>query len=270
MTETPPEYDVEPWGIRLANVTVQYPNGTVGLNNISLNIHPGEMVAVVGLSGSGKSTLIRTINGIVPATSGLVTVGDYLISRDGNSASRGELRRARAAIGMVFQSFNLAGRTTVEKNVLVGALSRTSTLRTLLGWYSTADKDIAHASLHRVGLLEKLYEKAAAISGGQQQRVAIARALTQRPRVMLADEPVASLDPPTAETVMRHLAEINAELGITMLVNLHSTDLARRFGTRLIGMRGGNVVYDGPAADADDQVFDGIYERQAGSRSTDE
>ena len=246
-----------PWSISMRDVTVRYPNGVVGLKGINLDIAAGEMVAIVGLSGSGKSSLIRTINGLVPVTSGQLTVGSHEVA----SANKRELRRMRGNIGMVFQSFNLARRASVLDNVLVGRLAHTSTLRTLLGLYPEADKQIAYEALERVGILQKLYERASNLSGGQQQRVAIARALAQQPRIVLADEPVASLDPPTAHGVMGDLRRINQDLGITVLVNLHLLDLARGYGNRLIGMRAGEVVYDGSAADATDADFENIYGR---------
>lgn len=236
---------------------MRYPNGTFGLRGVSLDIPAGEMVAVVGLSGSGKSTLIRTINGLVPVSSGELSVGDIRV----DGARGGELRRLRGSVGMVFQGFNLAGRTSVVNNVLVGRLAHTPTWRTLLGAYRADDRRLAYEALDRVGMLPRVWDRASALSGGQQQRVAIARALAQQPRIVLADEPVASLDPPTAHGVMKDLARINADLGITVLVNLHLLDLARTYGVRLIGMRAGEVVYDGSAADATDDDFAGIYGR---------
>ena len=249
-----------PWPIRLDGVTVRYPNGTVGLKDVSLEIAPGEMVVVVGLSGSGKSTLIRAVNGLVPVTAGTLEVGGRRVS----GSSPRALRRLRGDIGMVFQSFNLAGRASVLQNVLVGRLAHTPLWRTLLGLYPEADKDLAYEALDRVGILSKVYARASDLSGGQQQRVAIARALAQQPRVVLADEPVASLDPPTAHGVMGDLRRINRDLGITVLVNLHLLDLAREYGTRMIGMRAGEVVYDGPASSATDADFEGIYGRSIG------
>ena len=246
-----------PWAIRMRDVTVRYPNGVVALDGITLDIEAGEMVSVVGLSGSGKSSMIRTINGLVPITSGSLTVGDHALE-----AARGRsLRRLRGEIGMIFQGFNLAGRTSVLNNVLVGRLAHTSLWRTLLGAYTDADKQIAFEALDRVGILAKAWDRASSLSGGQQQRVAIARALSQQPRLVLADEPVASLDPPTAHAVMRDLRRINEELGITVMTNLHLVDLARTYGTRMIGLRAGKVVYDGPAATATDADFELIYGR---------
>jgi phosphonate transport system ATP-binding protein len=243
--------------IRFDKVGVTYPNGVSGLRDIDLSIAPGEMVAVVGLSGAGKSTLVRTINGLVPITSGEITVGEHRLS-----TSRGrQLRQLRSEVGMIFQSFNLAKRTTVLNNVLMGRLYYTSALRSLAGLWKKDDIELAMQSLERVEIVEKAYASASELSGGPQQRVAIARTLSQRPRVILADEPTASLDPPTSHVVMRDLQRINAELGITVVVNLHFLDLARRYGQRLIGLRDGRVVYDGPGAAADEKVFESIYGR---------
>jgi phosphonate transport system ATP-binding protein len=239
---------------------VRYHNGVVALRNVNLEIAGGEMVSVVGLSGSGKSSLIRTINGLVPVTSGTVTVGGQRV----DGARERELRRVRGEIGMIFQSFNLAGRTSVLNNVLVGRLAHTPTWRTLLGIHRATDRQLAFDALDRVGILAKVWDRASSLSGGQQQRVAIARALAQEPRLMLADEPVASLDPPTTHAVMGDLRRINAELGITVLTNLHLMDLARSYATRMIGLRAGEVVYDGPAATAIEADFVQIYGRSVG------
>lgn len=245
------------WAIRLDNVSVTYPGGTVALRGVSLDVDPGEMVSVVGLSGSGKSTLIRTINGLVPVTSGTVSVGPYTVT-----GMRGrELRRLRGHIGMIFQGFNLADRTSVYQNVLVGRFAHTATHRTLLGITTAHDRDLALRSLDAVGILDKVWTRAGQLSGGQKQRVAIARALTQEPSVMLADEPVASLDPPTAHSVMADLRRINVDDGLTVLVNLHLMDLARDYTSRMIGLRGGELVYDGSAADATQRDFEEIYGR---------
>ncbi|GMA24616.1 phosphonates import ATP-binding protein PhnC [Luteimicrobium album] len=259
-------------GIRFEHVNVTYPNGYQGLRDVSLTIEPGEMVAVVGLSGAGKSTLVRTINGLVPITSGEITVGDVSDGGPADGAAAGATyrlsalrgaaqRRLRSEVGMVFQSFNLARRTTVLNNVLVGRLHHTPTWRSLLGAWRADDVELAMQALERVEIVQKAYSNASELSGGQQQRVAIARTLAQQPRVILADEPVASLDPPTSHVVMRDLQRINADLGITVVVNLHFLDLARRYGQRMIGLRAGEVVYDGPAADADESTLEEIYGR---------
>ncbi len=257
MTLAPQQVTSRSWPVRVRDVTVRYPGGVTALDGVSLDIEAGEMVSVVGLSGSGKSTLIRTINGLVPVTSGEVTVGEHTLGR----LSGRQARAVRGSIGMIFQSFNLARRTTVLNNVLVGRLAHTPTWRTLLGAYTAADKQLAFEALDSVGILDKTWQRASNLSGGQQQRVAIARALTQQPRIVLADEPVASLDPPSAHAVMGDLRRINTELGITVLTNLHLLDLAREYGTRMIGLRAGKVVYDGPAATASDAVFEEIYGR---------
>ncbi|WP_425862317.1 phosphonate ABC transporter ATP-binding protein [Arthrobacter sp. TWP1-1] len=248
--------------IRFNDVCVTYPNGFTGLKNINLSVPAGEMVGIVGLSGAGKSTLVRSINGLVPITSGSITVGAHQLNGRGAPQLRGkDLRELRSNVGMVFQSFNLAKRTTVINNVLMGRLYHSPAWRTLLGAWKNDDVELAMAALERVEIVPKAYEKASSLSGGQQQRVAIARTLAQRPKVILADEPVASLDPPTSHVVMRDLQRINAELGITVVVNLHFLDLARRYSDRLIGLRSGEVVFDGAGADADESVFENIYGR---------
>ncbi|GAA1811202.1 phosphonate ABC transporter ATP-binding protein [Nesterenkonia flava] len=243
--------------ITFENVDVVYPNGFKGLKNVDLKIAKGEFVAIVGLSGAGKSTLIRTINGLVPYTSGTLTVGDTVV----DPRSRSKLRRLRARVGMIFQSFNLVNRISVLNNVLVGRSSMTPTWRSVLGWYRAEDKEIAFQSLERVGIVDKAYNRASALSGGQQQRVAIARVLAQDPEVILADEPVASLDPPTAHQVMRDMRRIQQELGITTIVNMHHLDLARSYADRIIGMRAGEVVFDGPVEEATDAVIEEVYQR---------
>jgi phosphonate transport system ATP-binding protein len=243
--------------IRFTGATVVYPGGVTALDQVSLQIPEGQMVVIVGLSGAGKSTLIRAVNGLVPLTAGSVVVGDS----DVTAMSRKELRALRASIGMIFQNFNLVKRTTVLNNVLMGRLHATPTWRSLTGLYPKREIDLAMEALERVGIVDKAYVRASNLSGGQQQRVGIARALAQEPRVILADEPVASLDPPTSHVVMRDLQRINRELGITTMINLHFLDLARRYGDRIIGLRDGRVVFDGAGSDADESVFRDIYGR---------
>ncbi len=252
-----PTSDAASWRIALDDVSVTYPNGTRALRGVSLEIQPGEIVSIVGLSGSGKSTLIRTINGLVAATSGSVTVGPHRVSELRGRA----LREARGHVGMIFQGFNLAERANVYRNTLVGRFAHSPSYRTLLGLPSAADKQIALAALDSVGILDKVWTRAGALSGGQKQRVAIARALAQEPAVMLADEPVASLDPPTAHAVMHDLRRINEERGLTVLINIHLMDLAVQYTTRMIGLRDGEIVFDGPAASATDADFEEIYGR---------
>ncbi|MGH8936196.1 MAG: phosphonate ABC transporter ATP-binding protein [Acidimicrobiia bacterium] len=243
--------------IELRNASVTYPDGVQALKDVSLTFAPGEFVVIVGLSGAGKSTLLRTINGLVRATAGSITVDGHRVT----GASSGDLREIRSRIGMIFQTFNLVYRTTVLKNVLMGRLSKVPLWRSTLGLWPKTDLELAMQALERVGIVEKAYVRASHLSGGQQQRVGIARALAQEPSVILADEPVASLDPVTSHMVMRDLQRINRELGITTLVNLHFLDLARAYGRRLVGLRDGRLVYDGDISDVDDARFREIYGR---------
>jgi phosphonate transport system ATP-binding protein len=243
--------------IEFENVDVTYRGGLRALKNVSLTIGPGELVVVVGLSGAGKSTMLRAINGLVPITTGSIRVDGVQVE----SASPKELRALRSNIGMIFQTFNLVNRTTVINNVLMGRLAVVPRWRSLLGLWPTAEREKALDALERVEIVEKAYVRASDLSGGQQQRVGIARALAQDPVVLLADEPVASLDPVTSHTVMSDLRRINRELGITTLINLHFLDLARTYGKRLIGLRDGELVYDGDLSDVTEETFRQIYGR---------
>ena len=243
--------------IEFRDVSVTYRGGVRALRDVDLSIGNGEFVVVVGLSGAGKSTLLRALNGLVPATSGSITVdGTEVVG-----ASPADLRAVRSRVGMIFQTFNLATRTSVVNNVLMGRLSRVPSWRSTLGLWPAADREAAMVALERVGIVEKAYVRAADLSGGQQQRVGIARALAQEPSVVLADEPVAALDPVTSRQVMGDLQRINRDLGITTLVNLHFLDLAREYGRRLVGLREGEVVFDGDIDDVTDDTFREIYGR---------
>jgi len=243
--------------IRFENASVTYPGGVHALRDLTLEIPDGQMMVIVGLSGAGKSTLIRAINGLVPLTSGDVTIDGVSV----RNAKPRQLRQLRSKIGMIFQTFNLVNRTTVLNNVLMGRLHNSGTMRSLVGWYRQEDIETAMRALERVGIVEKAYVRSANLSGGQQQRVGIARALAQEPKIILADEPVASLDPPTSHVVMRDLQRINRDLKITTIVNLHFLDLAKVYGERIIGLREGELVYDGTGAQADENVFRDIYGR---------
>jgi phosphonate transport system ATP-binding protein len=243
--------------IEFRDVSVTYRGGVRALRNVDLTIDDGEFVVVVGLSGAGKSTLLRAMNGLIPSTGGSITVGGTEVV----GASNAELRDVRSRIGMIFQTFNLVHRTSVMNNVLMGRLAGVPAWRSTLGIWPAADREAAMAALERVGIVEKAYVRASNLSGGQQQRVGIARALAQEPSVMLADEPVAALDPVTSRQVMGDLQRINLDLGITTLVNLHYLDLAREFGRRLVGLREGEVVFDGDIDDVTDETFREIYGR---------
>jgi phosphonate transport system ATP-binding protein len=236
-----------------------YPTGTRALDGISLDFQRGEFVVLIGLSGSGKSTLLRCINRLVDPTSGTVTFDDA----DVTAAKGVELRRIRRRIGMIFQQFNLVRRSSVFTNVLAGRLGYRSTLRTLFGRPSREDVALAFENLERVGIVEKAFVRADQLSGGQQQRVGIARALMQKPELMLADEPVASLDPATSHTVMKYLEEINKKDGITVICSLHFLSLARRYGTRVVALNGGRVAFDGSPDDIDERRFKEIYGEDA-------
>ncbi|OAB40070.1 phosphonate ABC transporter ATP-binding protein [Paenibacillus macquariensis subsp. defensor] len=243
--------------IELRQVSKTFPNGTIGLKDINLKIQTGEFVVIVGLSGAGKSTLLRSINRLSDVTSGDIQIHDQSIT----SASGSKLRAIRRNIGMIFQSFNLIKRTTVLNNVLSGRVGYHSTLRTLLGSFPKRDVEIALTALERVNIREKAYIRADQLSGGQQQRVSIARALAQEATIILADEPVASLDPLTTRQVMDDLQRINRELNITTIVNLHFIDLARDYATRIIGLRAGEIVFDGSVDEATDEILAEIYGR---------
>lgn len=243
--------------IEIRNVSKVYPNQTKGLNGINLTFEKGEFIAIVGLSGAGKSTLLRSINRLHDITEGEIIINGNSITK----ANGKQLRMIRRDIGMIFQSFNLVKRSTVLRNVLAGRVGYHSTMRTIFGRFPAPDLDIAFQALDRVNIVEKAYIRADQLSGGQQQRVAIARVLAQEAKIILADEPVASLDPLTTKQVMDDLKRINVDLDITTIVNLHDVDLARQYATRIIGLRAGEVVFDGPVAEATDERFIQIYGR---------
>jgi phosphonate transport system ATP-binding protein len=246
--------------IEFKNVTKVYPNGTVGLKNINVKINEGEFVVIVGLSGAGKSTFLRCVNRLHD-----ITQGEVLVDKKSITAAKGkELRYIRRNIGMIFQNFNLVTRSTVLRNVLSGRVGYHSTLKTLLGLFPKEDIQLAFKALDRVNIKEKAYSRADELSGGQQQRVSIARALAQEAKIILADEPVASLDPITTVQVMDDLKRINKELGITTIVNLHHIDLTRKYAERILGFRAGELVFDGPIEEASDETFARIYGRPIG------
>jgi phosphonate transport system ATP-binding protein len=243
--------------IECKNVSKTYPNGVQGLKNINLKIEKGEFVVIVGLSGAGKSTLLRSINRLNEISAGEILIDGKSITH----AKGSDLRKIRRDIGMIFQNFNLVKRSTVLRNVLSGRVGYHSTLKTVFGLFPKEDENLAFDALERVNILDKAYTRADQLSGGQQQRVSIARALAQEAKIILADEPVASLDPLTTKQVMDDLKRINTELGITTVVNLHHIDLAREYATRIIGMHAGEIVFDGPVEEATIEKFSEIYGR---------
>ncbi len=242
------------------NVTKIYERGRVrALHEVTFQVEKGEFLVLIGLSGSGKSTLLRCINRLVEPTSGRI----YLDGTEITALSQRGLRRIRRRIGMVFQQFNLVRRSTVLANVLAGRLGYSPTGTSLLGWFSRRDLKLAEQCLERVGLLDKMHVRADQLSGGQQQRVGIARALMQEPQLLLADEPVSALDPATSHSVMKYIEQINREDGVTVVASLHFLSLARRYGTRIIALRGGEMVFDGPPQDIDNAKFKEIYGEEA-------
>jgi len=287
--------------IRFDNVSKTYANGTVALRNVSVEFHEGEFVAILGLSGAGKSTLLRTLNQIIDVSDGNIyfknvdvntfeMYGDDPEATIKRQAEKGididieslnlqeiditkikgkKLRKLRSNIGMIFQNFNIIKRMSVLQNVLTGRVAYNPTWRTIIGFFPESDKQIAFSALKRVDILEKTYHRAAQLSGGQMQRVAIARSLAQNAKIMLADEPVASLDPVTTFEVMEFLKKINVEDGITTIANLHHVDLALKYATRIVGVNDGRIVYDiEVSSKTDKEIVDDlelVYGRPIGS-----
>ena len=243
--------------IEFKDVRKVYSNGHVGLDLINLNIEKGDFAVIVGLSGSGKSTLLRSINRLHDITEGEILIDGKSMTK----ASGNQLLEMRRNIGMIFQNFNLVKRSSVMRNVLSGRVGYHPTWKMILGLFPKEDKIKALEALDRVNILDKYKSRSDELSGGQQQRISIARALCQEPAIILADEPVASLDPLTTKQVMDDLKRINQELGITIIINLHFVDLAREYGTRIIGLRDGQLVFDGPVERATDEAFNEIYGR---------
>jgi phosphonate transport system ATP-binding protein len=248
--------------LEIQNLTKIYPDGTVALSQVSFTVEPGEFLVIIGLSGSGKSTLLRCINRLIDPTEGTIRWD----GTDVTAAEPAELRRIRRQIGMIFQQFNLVRRSSVLSNVLAGRLGYVRPLPSLVHSFPAADRELAWKALQRVGLTEQAAKQARELSGGQQQRVGIARALMQQPRMILADEPVASLDPVLAHTILGYLEELNRQDGITVLCSLHYLDLVQRYATRVIGLREGRLVYRGTKEDIrrmTDAQFKEIYGEEA-------
>ncbi|CCI86081.1 Phosphonate ABC transporter, ATP-binding protein [Lactobacillus pasteurii DSM 23907 = CRBIP 24.76] len=252
--------------IELKKVSKIYDNGTVGLKDIDLTINKGEFVVIVGLSGAGKSTLLRSINRLHDISEGEILIDGKSITKAKGKA----LRLIRRDIGMIFQSFNLVKRSSVLRNVLTGRVAYYPTWKTTFNLFTKEDKQKAYEALQQVGLADKVYARADELSGGQQQRVAIARVLAQDPKIILADEPTASLDPQTSLRVMEDLKMLNEKYGMTVVANLHSVELAKQFGQRVIGIRAGQVVYDGEMSNTSEAVFTNIYNGGNGSEAEDE
>ncbi len=245
--------------LEIKNLNKIYPNGYHALKDISFSVPKGEFLVVIGLSGSGKSTMLRTFNRLHDVTSGEVLFNGVDTTKLKGSA----LRKMRSEIGMIFQHFNLIPRKTVLENVLSGNLSRTGIFASILGIYSKEDKEKAMKYIEIVGLKGKERNRADNLSGGQQQRVSIARALMQNPQILLADEPVASLDPATSHSVMQYLKKVNEELGVTVICNLHFLSLVRQYAHRVVALKGGVKIYDGKPTEINEEWFKTIYGEDA-------
>jgi phosphonate transport system ATP-binding protein len=235
-----------------------YPGGTRALEDVSIEVRDGEFLVLIGLSGSGQSTLLRCVNRLVEPTSGRIVLDGVDIT----AAQGSDLRKIRRSVGMIFQQFNLVKRSSVLTNVLTGRLGYVSQWQSLLAHFGEEDYRRALVNLDRVGLRDRAHQRADRLSGGQQQRVAIARALMQEPKIMLADEPVASLDPATSHSVLKYLQQINRE-GMTVICSLHFLSLARTYGTRVIALKGGRLMFDGKPSEIDEERFREIYGEEA-------
>ena len=244
--------------LKIQNVTKTYPNGTQALKDVSFDVKDGEFLVVIGLSGSGKSTLLRCINRLIDPTEGKI----FWDGTDITAASPTDLRNIRRKIGMVFQQFNLVKRSSVIANVLSGRLGYVNPWLSLVGIWPEDEKQKALQSLERVGIADKAYNRADALSGGQQQRVGIARALMQDPKLILADEPVASLDPVLSHSILLYLEQLNQE-GITVICSLHFLDLVHRYATRVVALKDGVKVFEGSAKEIDRAKFKEIYGEEA-------
>ena len=245
--------------LRIEHLTKVFPDGTVALKDVSFTVQEGEFLAIIGLSGSGKSTLLRCINRLIDPTEGRILWDD----QDITAASGKDLRAIRRQIGMIFQHFNLVKRSTVMTNVMSGRLGYANPFSSLVHRFPKEDQKRALLAMERVGITEKANNRADQLSGGQQQRVGIARALMQEPRLMLADEPVASLDPVLAHSILQYLERLNREDGITVLCSLHFLDLVHRYGTRVVGLKDGERVFEGLPSELTPQKFKEVYGEEA-------
>ena len=244
--------------LSIKNLNKVYPDGTAALTDISFDVYPGEFVVVIGPSGAGKSTLLRCINRLVEPTEGTVQFKNQVV----NAVNARQLKKIRREIGMVFQSFHLIDRLNVLNNVLHGRLAYTNTIKGAFGLFNKHDVEEAKEILKRVGLDEKMYNRADELSGGQMQRVGICRALAQKPQLILADEPIASLDPASSKTIMEYMYNICREDGITAVVNLHQVEVAIKYATRIIGIQNGKIVFDGLPQQLKADIIERLYYKE--------
>ena len=244
--------------LKLEGLTVSYDGKTLAIDNINAEIRQGEFVGIIGSSGSGKSTLLKSINLLVKPSNGKVYIDDVDIMELNNS----QLRNIRRQIGFVFQDYNLIEKTTVLDNVLIGRLGYKSSLKSFFGLFNDEDYKSASKALRQVGLSEKIFKRAEELSGGQKQRVAIAKTLCQEPKIILADEPVASLDIATSENIMNYFKVINCEENITILINLHDVNLAKKYCNRIIALKNGKILYYGKGGDLKDEFLKELYSQE--------
>lgn len=245
--------------LKVNNLHKIYKSGTHALKGVSLYVNEGEFLVIIGLSGSGKSTLLRCINRLIEPTSGAIE----FLGKDITHIKGEELRKIKSQIGMVFQQFNLIKRRSVLTNVITGKLGSLKTFNSILEKFDKEIYNEANRALETVGITDKAKERADLLSGGQQQRVAIARSLMQNPKLLLADEPVASLDPATSNSVMQYFEKINKELGTTVICNLHFLSLVRRYASRVIALKAGEIIYEGLPSDINETWFRTIYGEEA-------
>ena len=242
------------------NVSKTYNNVTKALQDVTFSLEEGEFVSIIGPSGAGKSTLLRCVNRLVDASQGAI----FFDGQDVTKAGKKELRQFRTKTGMIFQHYNLVDRLSVIENVLHGLLGQKSTFSGMAGHYTESEKAEAFQIIQEMGLAEQAYKRCDELSGGQKQRVGIARAIMQKPKLILCDEPIASLDPKSSKVIMDHLKKINQTKKITCLVNLHQVDVAVKYSERIIGVSGGRIVYDGPSSQLTTGMIHEIY--QSGSQ----
>lgn len=251
--------------LKFEHVSKTYNNITKALQDISFTLEEGEFVSIIGPSGAGKSTILRCCNRLIDATEGEI----WFDGQDVNKMNKKELRAVRAKIGMIFQHYNLVDRLSVIENVLHGKLGQKSTLAGMAGIYTEEEKLEAFRILESLDLAEQAYKRCDELSGGQKQRVGIARAIMQQPRLILCDEPIASLDPKSSKVIMDHLKRLNEERNITCLVNLHQVDVAMNYSKRIIGVTGGQIVFDGPPEKLDKETIHKIYQSKDSDLITD-
>lgn len=247
--------------LHVKDVSKHYGKGKNVLSEINMEIFNGEFVSIIGPSGAGKSTFLRCINRMIDISEGDI----HFDGTDVMSLNKKNLRRHRTKIGMIFQHYNLVSRLTVIENVLHGRFGYKSTLQGVLGLFTEEEKMEAFHLLEKLGMSEHAYKRCDQLSGGQKQRVGIARALIQSPKLLLCDEPIASLDPNASKVIMDHLQSISKEMNITCIVNLHQVDVAKKYSDRVIGLNGGQVVYNGPSKDLTTEMIHTIYGSEAGS-----